>query len=180
MARDQFVIGVDLGGTNMQIGVVNSKNKIVGREGKKTRSAEGLKAVVDRMARGIRQACDEAEISINQVACIGVAAAGAIDIPRGVVLNAPNLKWHNAPLRAMLEKRLGRPVVIDNDVNGAVWGEYMLGAGKGRGDVLGVWLGTGVGGGLVLNGSLYYGAFFTAGEVGQTVLFPRGQRGRRT
>jgi glucokinase len=71
-------------------------------------------------------------------------------------------------------------VVIDNDVNGAVWGEYHLGAGDGRGDVLGVWVGTGIGGGLVLDGKLHHGEFFTAGEIGNTVIDPDGEPGRRT
>jgi len=180
MRSTGYVVGVDLGGTNMQIGVVDARNRIIGRVSKKTKAAEGMNSVIDRIARGLRQACEEAEVRLADVSAIGIAAAGAIEIPRGIVLEAPNLRWRNAPLRALLQKKLGRPVVVDNDVNGAVWGEYRLGAGRDRGDVLGVWLGTGVGGGLVLNGSLYYGDYFTAGEVGHTVLFPDANKGRRT
>ena len=84
------------------------------------------------------------------------------------------------PLRDMLAEKLGRPIALDNDVNGAVWGEYHLGAGRGHDDLLGVWVGTGVGGGLVLDGRLHHGQFFTAGEIGHTVMNPTGGPGERT
>jgi glucokinase len=180
MATSSLVVGIDLGGTNMQIGVVDAQNRIVGREGRKTKAEEGKTEVIKRIVRGVEKACEDAKVAIKDLAAVGIAAPGAIDIPRGVVLDAPNLKWRNAPLRDLLQKRLSCPVVVDNDVNGAVWGESVLGAGRGRGDLLGVWMGTGVGGGLVINGKLFYGEFFTAGEVGQTVLFPNGEKGRRT
>jgi len=185
----KLVVGIDLGGTNMQIGVVNAANKILGRKGKKTKSEEGKAAVIDRLVRGVHQACEEANVPFKSVKAVGIAAPGAIDIPRGVVFEAPNLKWYNLPLKRILEQKLKCPVVVDNDVNGAVWGEYCLGAAKSRhnpknkflqDDVLGVWMGTGVGGGLVIGGKLFYGEFFTAGEVGQTVLFPYGKKGRLT
>src|SRR6185503_21161577 len=188
MPTKSLVIGIDLGGTNMQVGVVDARNRIIGREGKKTKSEEGQAHVISRIVRAVNQACDDARVNLKDIAAVGIAAPGAIDIPRGVVLEAPNLKWYNTPLRDLLSKRLKCPVVVDNDVNGAVWGEFILGAGakppgadaENGGDVLGVWMGTGVGGGLVLNGRLFYGEFFTAGEVGQTVLFPHGDKGRRT
>ncbi len=119
-------------------------------------------------------------MGLDDISAIGVAAAGAIDIPRGVVLEAPNLGWHDVPLRDLLAGKLGRPVALDNDVNGAVWGEYHLGAGRGHDDLLGVWVGTGVGGGLVLDGRLHHGQFFTAGEIGNTVMNPTGGPGERT
>lgn len=176
-----MVVGVDLGGTNMNIGVVNAAHQIIGRDHRKTHASDGSAAVLARMTEGIETACADAGVSLSQIASVGIAAPGAIDIPRGVVLAAPNLRWTNLPLRDAMQKRLRRPVVIDNDVNAAVWGEYVLGAGKHKGsdDVLGVWLGTGVGGGLVIDGKLFHGEFFTAGEVGQTVLFPHGKKKRR-
>lgn len=186
----QLVVGIDLGGTNMQIGVVTAANKIIGRHRRKTLARDGHKKVIQRICEGVKVACDDAGVSLNDIAVVGIAAPGAIDIPRGIVLEAPNLKWRNLPLRNMLQTKLGRPVVVDNDVNGAVWGERHLGAGRKsrisksiqveKGDVLGVWLGTGVGGGLVIGNQLFHGEFFTAGEIGQTVLFPNGKKGRRT
>ncbi|MBL8758218.1 MAG: ROK family protein [Phycisphaerae bacterium] len=172
MAKAKTVIGIDLGGTNMQIGVVAPDNKILGRSKKKTRASEGMAKVLDRIAEGVTEACAEAKIPVKQLGGIGIGAPGAIEPHEGIVLQAPNLRWRDVPLAAILRKRFGVPVVVDNDVNVAVYGEWKAGAGKGVDDLAGVWLGTGVGGGLVLNGKLYYGTFFTAGEVGHTILFP--------
>jgi glucokinase len=179
-ASSSLVVGIDLGGTNMQIGVVNGKHKVLGRSRRKTEAAQGTDHVIDRLVEGVKKACDKADVSVRDLEALGIATAGAVDIPRGVVLDSPNLKWIDLPLREILEDRLGIPVVVDNDVNGAVWGEACLGAAKGAGDVLGAWIGTGVGGGIVLNGALYYGEFFTAGEIGHTILFPDGPENRRT
>ncbi|MFM9956439.1 MAG: ROK family protein [Phycisphaerales bacterium] len=174
------VIGIDLGGTNMQIGVVDAANKVIGRVKKKTKADEGQAAVIDRLIRGIEEACVEAKISVADLASVGIGAPGGIDRKRGVVMEAPNLRWNDVPLAKLLSDRLkNRPVVVDNDVNVAVYGENKLGAGQGADDVLGVWVGTGVGGGLVLNGHLYQGGFGTAGEIGHTVLFPGAALGNR-
>ncbi len=175
-----LVVGVDLGGTNAQFGVVDAAHAIVGRSAAKTEAVRGVDHVLDVIDRGIAAACVAAGIDVAEVAAVGIAAAGAIDIPRGVVLSAPNLGWTDVPLRDMVAARTGRPVVLDNDVNGAVWAEHRLGPAGGRGDAVGVWVGTGVGGGLILGGRLHYGAFCTAGEFGHTVLLPDAPRGRRT
>ena len=166
------VVGIDMGATNMQFGVVDADNTIIGRARGKTEADRGQDRVINNIVRGIHEACDQAGISLNDLAAIGVAAAGAIDIPRGVILDAPNLNWTDVPLRDILLRELGRPIVLDNDVNGAAWGEHRLGAGRGRGDMLGVWIGTGIGGGLVLDGRIYHGSFFTAGEIGNTIIAP--------
>jgi glucokinase len=184
----KLVIGIDLGGTNMQAGVVTSDNKIIGRDHRKTIARDGQSAVLNRIAECVYAACADAGVNLDRISAIGIAAPGAIDIPRGVVLEAPNLRWRNVPLRKLLQAQFKRRVVVDNDVNGAVWGEYQLGACKPRGlndksrpaDVLGIWLGTGVGGGLVLGRQLFHGTLFTAGEVGQTIIQPGGKAGRRT
>ena len=86
------VIGIDLGGTNMQIGVVDSRNRIIGREGKKTKAHEGADAVIDRICRGVDQACDDAGCALRDIAAVGIAAPGAMDLPRGIVLDAPNMR----------------------------------------------------------------------------------------
>jgi glucokinase len=163
------VVGVDLGGTNMQIGVVDAHGAIIASRRQKTRATEGRDAVIARMVKGITKACDEAKTTIEDIAAFGIAAPGAIDMPHGIVLEAPNLGWTDTPLRDILAEKLRRPVVVENDVNAAVWGEYVFGAGRGCTDLLGVWLGTGVGGGLILNGRVHHGPLFTAGEIGQNV-----------
>ncbi len=174
------VVGVDVGATNLQFGVVDAANDIIGRTRGKSEARAGLERVVANIVQGVSEACEAAAVRVSDLGAVGVAAAGAIDMPRGVILSAPNLHWTDVPLRDILEKKLPCPVVLDNDVNGAVWGEYRLGAGRGRGDVLGVWVGTGIGGGLVLNGQLYRGDLFTGGEVGHVVISPDGGPGERT
>ncbi len=178
--RRGLVAGVDLGGTSMTAAVVDEKGRILGRCKRKTRAQEGRETVITRLIEGIDRACAEAGVARHQLAAIGVGAPSAIDFEKGVVLNAGNLGWKNVGLRDLLAKRCDLPVAVDNDVNVAAWGEHELGAGRGRGDMLAVWVGTGIGGGLVLGGRLWRGPLFTAGEVGQTILFPNSSPGRQT
>ena len=172
MAISRPVIGIDLGGTNMQIGVVSGADRVVGRAKKKTKAAEGAKAVIGRMVEGIQEACKEAGLSTRSLAAIGIGAAGAIDPHTGTVVWAPNLRWTNVPLARILSTKLGKPVVVDNDVRSAAVGEPRLGAGRGASEMLAVWIGTGIGGGLILRNHLYHGFTNTAGEIGHMTLFP--------
>lgn len=180
------VVGVDLGGTHMQFGVVDRNHAIIGRARAKTDSAEGSEAVIARLVAGVHEACRDASLAITDIAAVGVASAGAIDTPRGLIVESPNLRWYDLPLRDILADKLNTPVALTNDVNGAVWGEYHLGAGKpppgskSAGDVFGLWIGTGVGGGLVIHGRIYDGDRYTAGEIGHTIMEPDAPRGRRT
>lgn len=167
------VVGIDLGGTNLQVGIVDGSDRIIGRSKKKTKAEKGAEFVLDRIAEAVHEACDEAGCTAADLSAIGIGAPGAIDFASGTVLEAPNLRWNDVPLAAELSARCaGVSVLVDNDVNVAIYGENRLGAGNNARDVLGVWCGTGVGGGLILNGCLYHGGFGSAGEIGQTLLFP--------
>jgi glucokinase len=167
------VVGIDLGGTNLQVGVVDSSNAIIGRSKRKTKAEKGPQFVLDRIAQAVHEACEEAGCTPADLSAIGIGAPGAIDFATGTVLEAPNLRWNDVPLAAELSTRCaGVRVLVNNDVNVAIYGENRLGAGKNAENVLGVWCGTGVGGGLILGGKLYHGGFGTAGEIGQTLLFP--------
>jgi glucokinase len=177
---EPIVAGIDLGGTNMQIALVDQEDQIIARGHCRTQPEDGVESVMARIAELVHSACQEAGFAPDDLAAVGIAAPGAIDMPSGVVLEAPNLRWRNVPLRDALAATFGCEVVVDNDVNGAVWGEYRLGAGRGFHDLIGVWVGTGVGGGLVINGHLHHGTFHSAGEIGQTIIDPHGERGRRT
>jgi len=179
-ASGALVVGIDLGGTNMQFGVVDPRHRLLGRDGKKTKVDEGSEAVLDRLVDGVREVCAQAGVKPKDLEGVGIGSPGAIDPANGVVLEAPNLRWNNMPLAQILRKRLGTRVVVDNDVNAAVYGEWKLGAAKGCADFMGVWLGTGVGGGLVFNNRLYAGGFFTAGEIGHMMLVPGAPMGRRS
>lgn len=173
------VVGVDLGGTNMAIGVVDEKGRVLGRCKRKTKAMEGRDKVLARLVEGIERACEEAKIPMKDITAVGVGAPSAVDWEKGVVIHAGNLGWKRFPLREALEKRLDRTVVVDNDVNVAAFGESRVGAGKGRGDLLAMWVGTGIGGGLILNGQLWRGPLHTAGEVGHVILFPGAGPGHR-
>ncbi|MDX2147344.1 MAG: ROK family protein [Planctomycetota bacterium] len=179
------IAGVDLGGTNMQIGVVSLEakgdGKMLGEAKKKTRAEEGQDAIISRIAEGIVESCAAAKLSLKDLAGVGIGAPGAVDPFQGVVLEAVNLRWANTPLANLLSKRLGGvPVFLDNDVNVALYGEWRMGAAKGENNCLGVWVGTGIGGALILDGKMWYGPLFTAGEIGHTILFPTNPPGHRS
>lgn len=180
MASKKPFVGIDLGGTNMQVGVVSPDFKLLGEAKKKTKADEGLDAVLARIVDAVNEACVAAKVEMSQLGGIGIGAPGAVDPKKGVVLEAVNLRWKNQPIAQLLTKKTKVPTYLDNDVNVAVYGENELGAGKGSKFVLGVWVGTGVGGGLILNGDLYYGHYLSAGEIGHTIILPSNQPGSRS
>jgi glucokinase len=177
MAKSELAIGIDLGGTNMSVGVVDRRGKVVGRAKKKTKAHEGRDVVIDRIVAAMQAACEDAKVAPGDIATVGIGAPGPVDAERGVVITAGNLGWKNVPLAEILRKRAGVPVCVDNDANVAAWGEATVGAGAGCESLLAVWVGTGVGAGIVINGALWRGDLWTAGEVGHLVMHPGGQPG---
>ncbi|MCR2811420.1 ROK family glucokinase [Microbacterium sp. zg.Y1090] len=161
-------VGIDIGGTKIAGGVVDDDGTIVEklRVDTPVDTADLADAVGD-MARHFMQEHD--------IAAVGVAAAGFIDRTRSVVLHAPNIAWRNEPLRENLEKRIGRPVVIENDANAAGWGEFRFGAGRGVDEMVMLTLGTGVGGAIVTRGELAYGGHGIAAELGHTRFIREGR-----
>jgi len=181
------VAGVDLGGTNINAGIATSElsgqgvRGIIGRGRKKTKAELGPDGVIERVAEAVENACDEAHIDPEELGAIGIGAPGAIEPGSGMVLEAVNLRWNRVRLGEMLSERFGgAPVVVDNDVNVAILAEHRLGAGEHAQHLLGVWIGTGVGGGIILNGKLHYGAFGSAGEIGHMHASPYNQPGERS
>ena len=182
MPQDTPYFGVDLGGTNIQAAIYvpgKQGGEIVVRDGTKTNAAEGAEAVIQRIVTLCDKLLDKADMKRSDIAGLGIGAPGAIDIDQGVVLRAPNLNWNNYPLAKALGGAFEFPVVIDNDVNVGAWGEYCAGAGAPYGDQLTIFVGTGVGGGLILQGQLYRGPRHTAGEIGYTLIESSGILGRR-
>lgn len=173
-------VGVDLGGTNIQVGVLDAQGRVLQRCRKKTKAERGADAVVERIARLVERVIADAGLESADIGGVGVGAPGAIDVERGVVLNAVNLRWTDLPLADRLSERLGLAVMVDNDVSAGAWGEYVAGAGRGHDDLLAIFVGTGIGAGLVLGGELYRGFHSTAGEIGHTVLDADAPLGRRT
>lgn len=170
-SKQEVFIGVDFGGTKLLAGVFDPQLRLLGTEKISTKSERGVDTVLDRIARVVKDAVDECDLTLKQVRGIGIGAAGAVDPEAGKVLFAPNMpKWENIPLKKELEKRLDIPVFVENDCNACTLGVYERQLkGKFR-NVVGVFLGTGIGGGLVLDGKLYGGATGSAGEVGHMVL----------
>ena len=182
MARGKVIIGVDLGGTNINVGMLTADNRVDPKSqvNKKTQAAQGVDVVISRIADAIKESCEQAGITTRQVAAVGIGAAGAIDPVRGVVRKGPNLGFTNVPLAAAIQKKVGARTFLENDVNAAAYGEWKMGAAKGVTDFMAVWIGTGVGGGIVLNNKMYSGGFLTAGEIGHMMMVPGAPMGRRS
>lgn len=176
----KLFIGVDLGGTNMSAGLIAPDNSVVARDKRKTKAFEGGEKVIKRIVSMVEKLLADNQVDRKSIGGLGIGGPGAIDVKKGLVLNAPNLGWSRFDLSEALSKPLKLPVAVDNDVNVAVYGEVVAGAAKGFQDVFGIWMGTGVGGALVLGGKLYYGHYLTAGEIGHTILHPGAAWGRRT
>jgi glucokinase len=174
MTHDSIIIGADLGATNIEAAAVREGEVLVSKK-KKTRAKRGVDAVIDRIEKTVRKVMDkmDAEPSDFEALCIG--APGTVDTQAGVVRAAPNLGWKDVRLGERLYEGLGMPVVVANDVNIGVLGEHVYGAGKGTLDMVGVFVGSGIGGGVVVNGTLHRGWRGAAGEIGHMVVQPRGR-----
>lgn len=165
-----YVMGVDLGGTKILAGVFDDKLECLGRAKKSTKADRGADAVVDRVAATVLEAIDECDLQPRQIRGVGVGAPGACDPETGTVIFAPNLVWKNYPLKKELEKRLDIPVFVENDCNMQTLGVYEKELkGKPR-HMVGIFLGTGIGAGIILEGRLFSGFNRTAGEIGHMVL----------
>jgi glucokinase len=170
-----YVVGVDLGGTKILAAVVDQDGKILGEEKQPTMPASDADEIVKRMNKTVRQAIKNAGVPKKQVAAVGVGAPAPIDPETGFVFHAPNIPMiRDFPLGERLSKKLGVPVLVDNDVNVGTVGEHALGAGRGTKDMVGIFVGTGVGGGVIVNGQLRHGYRNSAGEVGHMVVGYKG------
>lgn len=171
MAKEYFV-GVDLGGTSMRAGVVTKSGEVVALEKRKTRPELGATAVIGRLAKTIERAIKSAEIKKKDVRGIGIGVPGPIDAEEGIVRVAVNLgkEWNNVPLGKNIRDATGIEVYLDNDVRCGAVGEHAHGAGMGIDDMVAVFVGTGIGGGIILGGELRNGFRGGAGEIGHTVV----------
>jgi len=165
----KMFVGCDLGGTNIKVGVVDVENgKIVIEESAPTLAREGHDAVMARMADLINKVIEESGIPNEEIGGVGIGAPGVLDLDKGLVLFLPNLPgtWPNVPLVDTISGKTGLPVYILNDVRAITFGEWKFGAGRGVDTMACFAIGTGVGGGLVINGRLHLGINGTAGELG--------------
>lgn len=178
-----IVLGIDLGGTKILAAVVDQQGHIMGSAKRKTRAERGVDEVIQRIAKTAREAVDDAHLDMSYIEAIGIGAPGVADYNAGVVEFAPNLPdWVNIPLGPRLKQELGVPVFVENDVNAGTYGEATVGAARSYRSVVGIFPGTGIGGGIILNRNLWRGARNAAAEIGHMVTLIDGPRcgcGRR-
>ncbi len=176
-----YILGVDLGGTNIVVGAMPSDGRSMHAvRTEPTRAEDGADGVTARIARMVEATIAEtmAETGVTRAdfAGVGIGAPGPLDRETGVVLITPNLGWTNYPLRDRISDAVGLPAALDNDANCATLGEWWIGAARGAQHAIGLTIGTGIGGGLILNGALYHGASGIAGELGHTSIDANGRR----
>jgi glucokinase len=172
---ESHVIGIDLGGTKILAAVVDADGRIVAEAKVKTRPEKGPDAVIERMAQAAQEAVQRLKLGWDAIRGVGVGAPGPVDPDAGVVHHTPNLPgWEEVPLASQLGKSLGVPVFLENDVNLGTLGEHVLGAGQGTKDMVGIFVGTGTGGGLILDGKLRSGYRHAAAEIGHMILLADG------
>ena len=159
-------VGFDLGGTKMLAVVYDDDFSILGKKRRRTREKGNSRIPIDRVVETIHMALEDAKIDSESVGAIGAGCPGPVDMGRGVIWEAPNLGWKNVPLKDDLAKAFQCPVSICNDVDAGVFGEYSHGAAQGKRCVLGVFPGTGVGGGCVYEGRIFRGSTSSCMEVG--------------
>lgn len=167
---ENIYCGFDLGGTKMLCVLMDHKKKVIYRERKKTKGADGGQAGIVRVIDLIRETITKANIVPERIQSIGIGCPGPVDMEKGVVHLAVNLKWKNVPLAKHLEDAFGRPVSVLNDVDAGVYGEYVSGAAKGAHSVAGIFPGTGIGGGFVYEGKILRGRSHTGMEIGHTKI----------
>jgi glucokinase len=169
-AQTTLTIGVDIGGTKVAAGIVDEHGTMLATTRRDTPADDPVKTA-DVIADAVREL-----IATHDVAAIGLGAAGFVDAERSNVMFAPNLAWRDEPLRAAMEERLGLPAVVENDANAAAWAEARFGAGRGENYVVVLTVGTGIGGGIVVEGQLLRGRFGVAAEIGHLNIVPDGRR----
>jgi len=175
--RRRLAVGVDLGGTNIKAAMVTREGEVRGRLSIPTEIGLGPKGVADRIVQAVRSVLDAAGCRVCDIAGVGLGSPGAIDSQRGVVMSAANMPdWKNVPIAAILGEALGVSVHLENDANAAAFGEYWVGAGRGTSSMVILTLGTGIGGGIVVNGSIVTGANNIGGELGHMVIKYDGVR----
>jgi glucokinase len=172
--KEQIWLGIDVGGTKTLAVAYDSKLKEMGRDRKKTKGLEGPDVSVERLIGAARCAIEKCARRPEDLAGIGIGSPGPLNLKKGVVLETPNLPWRNLPLRDIVQKEFSCPVELLNDVDAGVYGEYVLGAGRGGRCVFGIFPGTGIGGGCVYEGRILTGGSVSAFEIGHCRVLPKG------
>ncbi len=165
-----YNIGIDLGGTNIKVGLVDENCNIVAKASAKTNLPRPADEICASIVETVWKVLGEAKVTIGEVNSIGIGTPGVANRESGVVLYSCNLDFKNTDLRSLIKKRLDKPIFVENDANAAAFGEVLAGAGKGCRNVVVVTLGTGVGGGIIIDGKIYTGFNYCGAELGHTVI----------
>jgi glucokinase len=172
--KEKFAVGVDLGGTNIKLGIVSQSGKIVKKTSVETKAEGGYEVVISQMKKGIEEILSKNK---KEITGIGIGAAGVVTVKKGIVENPPNIPgWGKVKLGEIIEKEFKIDVHVENDANAAAIGEMIFGNGKQLHSFIMVTLGTGVGGGIIMNRKLFRGEFGAAGEVGHITIEYNGPK----
>ena len=171
----KYYLGVDLGGTNIAVGLVTAEGALLRKDSVPTASQRGYEPVIRDMAALCKKVAGDSGVELAEISHIGVGSPGLCDRENGVILLAKNLDFKAVPLRAVIQKDLDLPVYLENDANCAALGEHMVGAARGSESSVTVTLGTGIGGGIILGGKIINGAYGDAGEIGHMVISFNGE-----
>jgi glucokinase len=172
----KHILGIDLGGTKVMAAIFDADGQIVSRARAKTKAWRDDEMVFQTVARTAEHALEQAGITRQDLRALGIGAPGPLDLDTGVIVESANMKLRNFPLGPRLAEAFGCPAVVENDVNAGTYGEYRAGAGRGARHVLGVFVGTGIGGGIIADGALYHGFSKNAGEIGHIIIEANGPR----
>lgn len=178
----KYYIGIDLGGTNIVAGVVDEEYNIISKASTKTNCPRPAEEIADDMAAMAIKAVEEAGLDMSQIEWVGVGTPGIANSETGIIEYSNNLGFKDTPMAAYIRKHIDKPVYIENDANAAAYGEYVAGAAKGAKNAVCITLGTGVGGGIIIDGKIYAGSNFAGAEIGHTVISldgPQCSCGRR-
>ena len=166
----KYYVGIDLGGTNIVAGVVDEEYNIIAKASTKTNCPRPEKEIADDMAKMALQAVKNANLDISDIEWIGIGTPGIANSTTGIIERANNLGFENTPMVKYISESIDKPVFIENDANAAAYGEYVAGAAKGAKNAVCITLGTGVGGGIIVDGKIYAGSNFAGAEIGHTVI----------
>ena len=170
-----YKLGIDLGGTNIVAGIVDENYKIIATAKRKTNMPRPTKDVLDDMAAAALEAIENAGLKIEDIEAAGVGSPGSIDPVNGIVCYANNLGFFDVPMAKELSDRTGIDFYLENDANAAAYGEFIAGAGKGTNNFVMITLGTGVGGGVIIDGKIFAGSNYAGTELGHTVIAMDGE-----
>jgi len=173
---NSYILGIDLGGTKVMAAVFDGDHKIISRARAKTQAWRDDEDVFHTIAATARRALTSAGIEAVDLRAIGIGAPGPLDPDTGYIIESSNMQFRNFPLGPRLTEAFGCPAAVDNDVNAGTYGEFKHGAAQRARNVLGMFVGTGIGGGLIINGALYHGFSKNAGEIGHIIIDTGGPR----